>query len=351
MANGRGLSPAFSRCSSAPASWAPRSAPWGLGFPPLLGILIGAGIVFFYSTLGGMAAVVRTDILQFWLIIVGIPLVFVLGIAEVGGWAAFVAAIPASHLEIVGEQRSLLSFLSLFLVFMFGETLVPPYLQRLLLGRDAAATAKGNFWSAVVSVPFFLIAGAIGLIALQLDPTLQANLALPEVVRRVVPAGLAGLIIAGVLSIVMSSADSFLNASSVALVQDVMRPLRRTPLDERQALSIARLGNLLTGVLALLFALLIPNVLDILVAAYDYWAPSILVPLIAVLMGWRTSPAAFYAAVPAGVGATVFWQYVLQSPGQIQGFVVGTLLNFVVFTLVARRSVQPVVASAGRGSD
>lgn len=321
-----------------------------LGFPPLLGIAIGAGIVFFYSTLGGMAAVVRTDILQFWLIMIGIPLTFVFGVAQVGGWEAFVAGIPASHLEIVGEQRSLLAFLSLFLVFMFGETLVPPYLQRLLLGRDAAATAKGNFWSAVVSVPFFVIAGAIGLIALQLDPGIQANLALPEVVRRVLPAGLSGLIIAGVLSIVMSSADSFLNASSVALVQDVTRPLRRTPLDERQALKIARLGNLVTGVLALSFALLIPNVLDILVAAYDYWAPSVLVPLIAVLMGWRTTPAAFYAAVPAGVAGTVLWQYALHSPGQIQGFVVGTLLNFAVFTLVTRLAAVPsAVPAQGRG--
>lgn len=322
-----------------------------LGIPPLLGILIGAGIVFFYSTLGGMAAVVRTDILQFWLIILGIPLVFIFGVAEVGGWAAFVAGIPASHLEIIGEQRSLLSFLSLFLVFMFGETLVPPYLQRLLLGRSASDTAKGNFWSAVVSVPFFLIAGAIGLVALQLDPGLQANLALPEVVRRVMPVGLAGLIIAGVLSIVMSSADSFLNASSVALVQDVTRPLRRTPLDERQALNIARLGNLLTGVLALLFALLIPNVLDILVAAYDYWAPSILVPLMAVLMGWRTTPAAFYAAVAAGVGGTLVWQYVLQSPGQIQGFVVGTLLNLVVFTLATRFGALPATQPARSGGE
>lgn len=322
-----------------------------LGFSPLLGIAIGAGIVFFYSTLGGMAAVVRTDILQFWLIMIGIPLTFVFGIAQVGGWDAFVAGIPASHLEIVGEQRSLLAFLSLFLVFMFGETLVPPYLQRLLLGRDAAATAKGNFWSAVVSVPFFVIAGAIGLIALQLDPGIQANLALPEVVRRVLPAGLSGLIIAGVLSIVMSSADSFLNASSVALVQDVTRPLRRTPLDERQALKVARLGNLLTGVLALLFALLIPNVLDILVAAYDYWAPSVLVPLIAVLMGWRTTPAAFYAAVSAGVGGTVLWQYALHSPGQIQGFVVGTLLNFAVFTLVTRLAAVPSAVPAPGAGD
>lgn len=322
-----------------------------LGVSPLLGILVGSCIVFFYSTLGGMAAVVKTDILQFWLIMVGIPLVLFFGVEAVGGWSAFLSAIPASHLDIVSEERPLLSFISLFLVFLLGETLVPPYLQRLLLGRSAAETARGNFWSAVVSVPFFLIAGSIGLVALQLDPGLQANLALPEVVKRVMPIGLAGLIIAGTLSIVMSSADSFLNASSVALVQDVMSPLRRTPLGEKQALGIARMGNLLTGVIALSFAILIPNVLDILVAAYDYWAPSILVPLVAVLMGWRTTPSAFYASVPAGVAGTLIWQYGLHSPGQVQGFVVGTLLNLLVFTLVTRFSQIPNALPVESGSD
>jgi SSS family solute:Na+ symporter len=150
------------------------------------------------------------------------------------------------------------------------------------------------------------------------------------------PVGLSGLVISGVISIVMSSADSFLNASSVALVQDVLKPLRRQPLTERRALTIARMANLITGGVALLFAFMIPNVLDILIAAYDYWAPTILIPLVAVLLGKKVSGASFYAAVIAGTATTLLWDKALSSPHGIQGFIMGTLLSFIVFTAVNR---------------
>lgn len=316
-----------------------------LGVPPLVGILVGCAIVFFYSTIGGMSAVVKTDVLQFALLIVGIPLVLFLGIQACGGWSEFVAGIPDSHLDIVSSNLPLLSFASLFLVFLLGETLVPPYVQRLLIGKSAAATAKGNLWSGVVSVPFFFIAGAIGLVALQLDPGLPANLALPSVVKEVVPIGLSGLVIAAVISIVMSSADSFLNASSVALVEDVIKPLRKTRLSEGQMLTIARLANLITGTVALVFALMIPNVLDILIAAYDYWAPTILVPLVAVLLGWRVVPVSFYTAVSAGVIGTLAWSHMLGSPGGVQGFVVGTALSLTAF-LATNVMLAPTLAVA-----
>jgi SSS family solute:Na+ symporter len=312
-----------------------------LGVPAAWGILIGCTIIFFYSTVGGMAAVVKTDVVQFFLLIVGIPLVFFLGVMKAGGWEAFVANVPSGHWRVFGDAMPVAAFVSLFLVFVFGETLVPPYVQRLLIGRNAAETAKGNFWSGIVSVPFFLVTGGIGLAALQLNPAMAANLALPETVKAVAPVGLAGLVIAGVISIVMSSADSFLNASSVALVQDVWKPLSKREPTEKQLLNVARWTNLLTGGIALIFAVSIPNVLDILIAAYDFWAPTILIPLTAALLGIRARPAAFYAAVIAGVIGTLGWDRLLDRPFGFQGFVVGTGLALVAFVATKGRGNRP----------
>jgi solute:Na+ symporter, SSS family len=139
-----------------------------------------------------------------------------------------------------------------------------------------------------------------------------------------------------VISIVMSSADSFLNAASVALVQDVWKPLRATPPTERQSLVVARWTNVLTGAVALVFTLSIPNVLDILIAAYDFWAPTVLVPLVAVLIGVRATPVSFYAAFATGTVATLGWDRVLGRPAGFQGFVVGTLLALVAFVVANR---------------
>ncbi len=123
-------------------------------------------------------------------------------------------------------------------------------------------------------------------------------------------------------------------------MQDVWKPLSKSTPSERQSLSVARWTNLLTGAIAMTFAVSIPNVLDILIAAYDFWAPTILIPLAAVLLGFRAVPAAFYAAVIAGAIGTLGWDRVLDRPFGFQGFLVGTALAFIAFMIANRMAVR-----------
>jgi len=214
-----------------------------LGIKPIWGILIGCGIVIAYSTVGGMRAVVLTDIIQFCVLAVGLPAALVFGIVRQGGFSAMRAAMPAGHFSIPGEAMTTWAFLSLFLTFLLGETLVPPYVQRLFIGKDATHTARGTMISGIFSIPFFAVTGAIGLVALALDPKLDPNLAMPYVIRTVLPAGVRGIVIAGVISIVMSSADSFLNGAATGCINDLVKPLRRQPLSRGQELFLAKLTN------------------------------------------------------------------------------------------------------------
>jgi SSS family solute:Na+ symporter len=304
-----------------------------LGIEPIWGILIGCGIVIAYSTIGGMRAVVLTDVIQFCVLAIGIPAVLVFGIVKLGGFSAVIDAVPAGHFAIPGKAMTIGAFLSLFLTFMLGETLVPPYVQRLFIGKDAAHTARGTMLSGIFSIPFFVITGAIGLVALALDPKLDPNLAMPYVVRTVLPAGVRGIVIAGVLSIVMSSADSFLNGAATSCVNDLVKPLRKSTMSERQELLLAKLTNCFVGVVAVVFAVRIDSVLDILTYAYNFWAPVILVPLAAVLLGVRVTKGAFLAGIVAGAAGMLIWNSLLGSPMGISGMIVGVFCNLVAFTV------------------
>ena len=310
-----------------------------LGIDPLWGILIGCGIVIAYSTVGGMRAVVLTDIIQFCVLAVGIPLALVFGLVRVGGLPAIRAAAPAGHFSILSDQTTIWALLSLFLTFLLGETLVPPYVQRLFIAKDSSHTARGTLLSGVFSIPFFAITGAIGLVALALNAELplgqqiDPNHAMPYVIRTVLPIGLRGVVIAGVISIVMSSADSFLNGAATACVNDVVMPLRRKPLSERQELLLAKATNCLVGVVAVVFAIKIESILDILIYAYNFWAPIIVVPLAGVLLGARATKAGFLAGAVAGIATTLLWNYVLYKPAGVDGLVVGTLANLIAFTI------------------
>jgi len=302
-----------------------------LGIDRIWGILLGCGIVIVYATVGGMRSVVWTDIIQFIVLAVGVPLALYAGVEHAGGWAAVSRQLPAGHLSLPTEPMALVALASLFLTFVLGETLVPPYLQRLLIGKGTREVANGTLLSGLFSIPFFAITGLIGLVALALDPHIDANLAMPYVVKESLSPILQGVVVSAIISIIMSSADSFLNSAAIAFSNDIVKPLRRVPLAPVAELRLARLITLLVGVLSVVFALAIDSVLDILIYAYNFWAPTVLVPLAAALLGLAVSRRRFVAGALAGIAGAALWNYVLGAPLGIDGLVVGFFANLVAF--------------------
>jgi SSS family solute:Na+ symporter len=301
-----------------------------MGLPVWEGILLGMGIIIIYDTVGGMRAIVATDVLQFIILAIGVPLCLYIGIRAVGGVDAITAAVPADHFRLFSSITPV-QFLSLFLTFLLGETLVPPYVRRLFINRDISRIARGTFWSGIFSVPFFAVSGGIGLVALTMNRSIDPNLSLPYVIQSALPVGIRGIVIAGVLSVVMSSADSFLNSASISFINDIVNPLRHTPLDDRTGLRWARVATLLTGSFAIIFALKIQSILDILIYAYNFWAPIILVPMVATFLGLRAPRASFLAGAASGIAGAIVWNRLLGAPGGFDGLVVGVFTNMLAF--------------------
>jgi SSS family solute:Na+ symporter len=185
--------------------------------------------------------------------------------------------------------------------------------------------------SGIFSIPFFATTGLIGLVALAMNPSIDANLSMPYVIQEALPPVLQGVVIAAIISIIMSSADSFLNAAAIAFSNDIIKPLRKTQLTHKAELKMARVVTLAVGILAVVFALSIDSILDILIYSYNFWAPTILVPLAAALLGAPLSKHRFIAGATAGILTTIIWSNVLNSPLGIDGLVVGTLANYIAF--------------------
>lgn len=309
-----------------------------------LGALIGFGIVIIYTTIGGIRAVVLTDIFQLIILGVGLPLTLIYGIYYVGGIETIINTVPHDHLSLFGHL-SFISALSLFFVFFLGEALIPPYIQRLLIGRNLDHIKRGVFWSGLLSIPFFAIVGCIGLVALTMDTTINPNLAIPYVVQEILPVGIKGLVVAGIIAIVMSSADSFLNSAAVAICRDIIEPLKREPLRPEQSLKIARVATVATGLIAMVFALSIDSVLEILIYAYTFWAPIILVPLVGAIYGIKTKPQTFYISAGAGAVGFIIWQQLFHSLTNVDALIVGFIANLSVFYLCVRLEKQSVAWS------
>lgn len=319
-----------------------------LGIDRVWGIILGCSIVITYATIGGMRAVIWTDVAQFIVLAVGIPLTLYFGVQHAGGIAAVKAAIPSGHLTLPDQPQALVGLMSLFLTFLLGETLVPPYLQRLLIGRNVKELSRGTLFSGLFSIPFFAVTGFIGIVALALNPELNPNLAMPFVMQQALPPVIQGIVIGAVIAIIMSSADSFLNAAAISFSNDIVKPLRNKPVSRtpdpqtsrKKDLRLARLVTLAVGVLAVVFAISIESVLGILIYSYNFWAPIILVPLALAILGAPVSRLRFLTGAGAGIAAVIIWSYLLGKPWEIDGLVVGVFANLITFLTVDRKHAE-----------
>jgi SSS family solute:Na+ symporter len=309
-----------------------------MDIPPVTGLLIGALIVVSYSTLGGMKAVVTNDTIHFCVLIIALPLVLIFGVYHIGGVDALFAHTPAT--AFTWSVASVLTLSAAALSLFFGETLVPPYMQRLLIGKSIQETIRGTMWSGLLSIPFFLLIGVIGIIAFSITTDLAPNLALPFVIQTVMPVGLKGFAIAGMMAVIMSSADSFLNAASVSIVHDVLKPLqnarKKTLFTHETEIQWTRIATLCVGVGGIIFSIKQTSALDVLLMAYNFWTPVIVVPLISGLLGYRAPAQAFWMGSLAGIIGTVLWNTYVESGVQIEGALIGIMANFVTFYWIAK---------------
>lgn len=309
---------------------------------PTLGALVALAVLLVYASLGGMRAVVFTDAFQFCILIIGIPLTFFIGLHAIGGWETITKTVPHDYLYFLSTPKSISLFILLFITFIFGETLVPPYVQRLFMAKSAHHTFKGTLASGLVSIPVFLICGGIGLIAYTLNADINPNDAFPLLINTVLPVGIRGFVIAALLSIILSSAAGFLNAASISFINDIVKPLSKNPQNTNH-LQMARLCTVIVGIISIVFALSIQNVLDILLAAYNFWSPIILIPLIAAIFGVKGNAARFFIAAFCGICGSLLWEYALHKPLGLSPILFGLVCNlcaFVIYPWMASNQTQ-----------
>lgn len=303
-----------------------------------IGIIIGTSLVILYAAIGGMRAVIWTDVVQFIILVIGIPLTLYYGVESVGGWSSVTSLVPQSHFELFSDKNSLIILIGLFFTFLLGETLVPPYVQRLFIGKDSKSVSRGTLFSGIFSIFFFTLTGVIGIVALAMNPDLNANLAMPYVIKEALPTFIQAIVIAAIISIVLSSADSFLNASSISFINDIVKPLKKEELTTTKELFLAKVTTVIVGVLSIIFAISIESILEILIYAYNFWAPTILIPLLFALLGKEVSKESFFYGALFGIVSSALWNYSLNSPYGVDGLIIGVCFNYLAFITFLKRS-------------
>lgn len=214
-----------------------------------------------YTMKGGLRAVVYADMVQgTWLILSGIVLTIV-GLNAVGGWSGLTARVDPGLIHMVKPLDSELPITGFLIGNLFGGMFYwcmdQTNVQRVLGARSVDHGQKGAIFAGFLKllIPFILVLP--GVIAHALYPDLpKADMAYPRLVSELLPVGLRGVVLAGLIAILMSSMSACYNASATLVVRDFF--LRWRPhLTPEQQVAIGRRITVLMAVLGVLAAPLV----------------------------------------------------------------------------------------------
>ena len=225
-----------------------------------------------YTFLGGMAAVIWTDVAQVFVLMGGALLCLTIIGGEVdGGFSSLLSDAYASdklHMFEWSWDHTIASvwvvlvgqFIASAVPYCSDQTVIQRYLTTPSEEKARHAIWTNAFMTLPATVTFCLLGTALYAFYKQnpgdLDPTLQTDATLPLFIVQNLPAGFAGLVLAGIFAASMSSLDSSLNSLSTVVVTDYYRRFKRE-VDERFALNLARGLTILFGILGTSTALAI----------------------------------------------------------------------------------------------
>ncbi len=243
------------------------------GVPFIYGALIVLLLTVFYTLLGGFKKVVETDILQFFLIMVGMLLVLAFVLRNIGGLTRL-HDVALSY----SPAFSRLDILSFFIVFTLPLWANPSFYQ-VCSAADSPKTARlGVAFVGLVDFLLTFVALAIGLAGAALFGTsLPQDMVFPKVMDAVLPSNLKGILGIAIISALMSTSDSYLLIGGGILAHDILYPLGFHYFDE---VKLAKLGVLLTAVLSLFSMFWFDNIIDTAIFAFSLFASSSLIPLL-----------------------------------------------------------------------
>jgi SSS family solute:Na+ symporter len=297
-----------------------------------------------------MWSITLTDFVQFLIQTVGIFLILLpVVLVEAGG----LAAVPPEALSpttIGGE-----TILTYFVIYTFGLLIGQDIWQRVFTARSPGVARWAGAAAGVYCLLYGVAGALIGMGASVLVPGLEERGdAFTAVVGATMTPVLAGLVLAAALAAVMSTASGSLIATATVFGQDIVQRLRgRTGGSEAEHVRGHRLLIVAFGVVAIVIACLLQDVVAALTIAYDILVGGLLVPILGGLVWRRATIVGAVAAMAAGTVGTLVTMAVLGNIEANEPIYVGLaagLVAFVVGSFASRPTARDVLAEWDRRS-
>ncbi len=313
-------------------------------------ILLGGGVVVLYSVLGGMWSITLTDFVQFLVKTLGmfvilLPVVFL----RAGGFEGLHANLPETAFSLT--HIGVGTIFTYFFLYVFTMVIGQDLWQRVFTARSDRVAKWAGTAAATYGFCYALAGALIGMSAKVLLPQIATrDDVYTEIVRFALPAGLAGLVVAGALSAIMSTSSGALIATATVAKEDIASVIKRylargsstsADLDDSQAdrdeVRSSRWHILVFGLVMIGVACAIQDVVAGLTMASAILVGGLLVPIMGGMFWQRGTLKGALSSILAGVVLTLGTMVAMQdiyADAPIFVGLAGSLLAYVVVSLL-----------------
>ena len=308
------------------------------------GIIIGAIIVFVYTMVGGMWAVALTDFIQMTIIIIGLVILLVVVLVDVGGWGAIGPRLPTGTFNMLPPENTAeqwLNYLRAWTIIGLVDITAQTLFQRASAAKSANIARKAFLIGGIGYLTFGMIPVFLGIIGSVTMPGIaNSEFIIPELAKAHLHPIAIAIFVGAMLAAIMSSADSALLAASSVLAKNVLPAIKRNP-SQKLTLWVARLCIPLVGGIAILIALRIQVVFDLMVDANILGLAAIIVPFILGAYWRKANRTGANAGIVAGL---LTWLVTMQLwpnlPSDFMGLAASLIVMLIVVPLT-RKSDPP----------
>lgn len=222
----------------------------------IVGLAIIAGV---YTVTGGLSSVMYTDAVQAVILILGSALITYMAYQQIGGWEAVYAITEADHFKVMkpidDEAMPWPSVFTGVLIIGFYFWGTNQYItQRTLASKNIRQGQWGAIFAGFLKLSILFIMIFPGAMARVLYPDMQQlDMIYPTMLFDLLPTGLLGLVLAGLIAAMMSSLDSGLNSVSTLVTMDFVQKLKPNA-DSKSLMNIGRVVTGLVMIIAIIWA-------------------------------------------------------------------------------------------------
>lgn len=342
-----------------------------LGWPEWVAIIVSAGFVLVYITLGGLSSAIYNEVMQFFVIIAGLIPLTIVGLHRVGGWDGLSKAITETqgvqHLQAwagtgFGDVTNPIGANWLAIVLGLGFVLGFGYwttnfteVQRAFSAKNMSAARRTPliaaipklFIPAIVVIPGLIAAAVVG--NQFADGTLTYNDAIPKLIQMYLPTGVLGIAVTGLLASFMAGMAANVSSFNTVFTYDIWQRYIRPNMPDLHYLKTGRwvtVVGVVVGIATAFIAAQASNIMTYMQTLFSFFnAPLFAVFILGLLWKRMTTQGALWGYVLGIVTPTITWIAYLVNPdlfatataetlyGAIISFVTVLVVGFVVSML------------------